>query len=155
MLSSPHHRTLSGSGQQYAQIGVKTAGNIAKQFGPNPGSVGATAISAGIAAVGIALSFIFGRKGPQQKVAATKIVEDVYRQLELNLSNYMNGPRTKSNQAAALANFDAAWAWLVSSEGCGDPERGTQVAAASANGNAAVSGTCSSPCAIRLRTILS
>jgi hypothetical protein len=36
----------------------------------------------------------------------------------------MSGPRTRSSQAAALKNFDDAWAYLTSAEACGNPQLG-------------------------------
>jgi hypothetical protein len=67
---------------------------------------------------------IFSRKGPAQKVASTNIVNQLEPQLQRNLSAYRNGPRTRANQSAALANFDAAWAYLASSQACGSPDLG-------------------------------
>jgi hypothetical protein len=79
-----------------------------------------------LVAMGISslLKLFFGRKGPQQKVATTKMVEQVQPLMEANLADYMAGPRTRGSQAAHLANFDQLWAWLTSSEVCGNPEMG-------------------------------
>lgn len=80
----------------------------------------------GIAVVGvtIALMLIFSRKGPKQKTESTHIVEALIAQLQDNLAAYMSGPRTQSSQQQALNNFDAGWTWLVSDQGCGNPELG-------------------------------
>ncbi len=66
-----------------------------------------------IAGVTIGLSLLFNRKGPQQKVATTQIVNQLEPLLQQNLDGYMKGPRNRSSQQQALANFDAAWQWLT------------------------------------------
>jgi len=93
------------------------------EAGAAGGPVG-IAISAGIAAVSMVIGLILRRKGPKQKVAATKIVDQLEAALKQNLAEYRSSPRTIVDQQAALANFDSAWAWLTSSEGCGNPELG-------------------------------
>jgi hypothetical protein len=75
----------------------------------------------------LALTAIFNRKGPKQKIATTQMVEKLANaqgtgMMQQNLQGYMDGPHTKSSQAQALANYDAMWAWLV--ENCGDPAEG-------------------------------
>lgn len=77
-----------------------------------------------VAGVGIALGFIFNRKGPKQKIATTAIVNDLEPLLKQNLDGYLSGPRTKTSQAAALKNFDDAWTFLTSSAGCGNRDMG-------------------------------
>ncbi len=81
-------------------------------------------VGAAVAGVGLALTLIFARKGPWQRVEATKLVEAVIAELQANLKAYFEGPRTISSQAAALANYDAAWAWLASPEGLANPKLG-------------------------------
>jgi hypothetical protein len=75
-----------------------------------------------IAGVTVALSFLFARKGPRQKVATTEIVNAVEPELVKNLEGYLSGPRTVSSQAQALANFDAGWSYVMDS--CNIPEMG-------------------------------
>jgi hypothetical protein len=70
-------------------------------------------IGPAIAGVTIGLSLLFNRKGPQQKVATTQIVNQLEPLLQKNLQGYLNGPRNRSSQQQALANFDAAWQWLI------------------------------------------
>jgi hypothetical protein len=67
---------------------------------------------------------IFSRKGPKQKTATTQFAEETIKALQDNLAAYMAGPRTRSSQAQALANFDAGWAFLTSQDACGNPEMG-------------------------------
>ena len=78
-----------------------------------------------IAGVTIALSLIFGRKGPKQKVATTQVVNDVEPQLQKNLAGYLAlNPRYRAAQAQALENFDAGWKYVLQSCGqsaMGDP----------------------------------
>lgn len=74
-------------------------------------------VGAAVAGVTVALTLLFNRKGPAQKVATTKIVDQVEPLLQDNLRGYMEGPRTYASQEQALQNFDAAWAYLA--EKCG------------------------------------
>lgn len=113
--------TLGASGAQYAQVGVQTGGSVAALLAP---AAAVPIIGAAVLAVGVGLALIFGRKGPKQKIEASKIADQVEQQLIANLSAYMNGPRTRSNQAAALANFDYAWQQVCAmwnDPGLGDP----------------------------------
>lgn len=75
-----------------------------------------------VAGVTIGLSLLFARKGPKQKRATTEIVNAVEPLLQENLQGYLSGPRTRSSQEQALANFDAGWAYVV--EHCQIPEMG-------------------------------
>jgi hypothetical protein len=75
-----------------------------------------------VAGVTIALTLWLNRKGPKQKVATTKIVEEIEPLLKENVQGYLNGPRTRDAQAQALNNFDGAWQWVL--ENCGQPAQG-------------------------------
>lgn len=75
-----------------------------------------------VAGVTIGLSLLWGRKGPRQKVATTAIVDQVEPLLKENVAGYLSGPRTRSSQAQALANFDAGWQWV--DDHCDIPEMG-------------------------------
>ncbi len=86
------------------------------------GTLAATGIGAAVAGVTIALTAIFNRKGPQQKVATTHIVDAIEPELRKNLDGYMSGPRTRSSQQQALANFDAGWNYVL--QNCGKQEMG-------------------------------
>lgn len=77
-----------------------------------------------IAGVTLGLGFLFGRKRGRQKVAATKIVDDLEPLLQRNLDGYLNGSRTKTAQRQAVANFDAAWNYLIGPKGCGQEALG-------------------------------
>lgn len=107
--------------------GQAAAGIIAAHTAGAAGAAGTAAaasawvplIGPAIAGITLAIGLLLNRKGPKQKIAATQIVNDLEQQLKANLAAYQAGARTQTNQAAALANFDAAWAWLESAEGCG------------------------------------
>jgi hypothetical protein len=114
-------RQLGASGAQISTTAVQGGGAIATALAP---ASALPIIGAAVVGVTLALGLIFSRKGPKQKVAATKIVEELEPQLQANLDGYMSGPRTRSSQAAALANFDAAWAYLSSAQACGSPDLG-------------------------------
>jgi len=82
-------------------------------------------ISAAISIGVMAFTAWMSRRGPHQKVASTSLVNELEPVLKENLDAYLAGPRTKLAQAAHLAQFDQAWAYLQSAEGCGNAELGT------------------------------
>ena len=80
-------------------------------------------IGLAVAGVALALTAILSRKGPKQKVISTQIVNELEPQLQANLAGYMD-TRTPASRAQALANFQAAWQFLASSQACGSPDLG-------------------------------
>jgi hypothetical protein len=112
---------------QYAQISASAAG-AAVGAGAANALIGASAagpVGAAIAGVGLLIGALIANSGCGPTcVMATHIVDQLEPQLKANRDAYMAGPRTRSNQAAALANFDNAWAWLTSMQACGSPELG-------------------------------
>jgi len=109
---------------------IKSANEIGGAVVGGAASIGAAWATAAIpivgpavAAVTIAIMLIMSRKGPKQKTATTKIVEDIEPQLQANVDGYINGPRTLESQQQALENFKAGW--LAVLENCGDPAMGT------------------------------
>jgi len=87
-------------------------------------SVWVPIIGPAIAAVTVVLMLWLNRRGPAQKTATTAAVNELEPILKENLKAYMEGPRTKASQAAALKNFDDAWIWLTGPEACGSPDMG-------------------------------
>jgi hypothetical protein len=81
-------------------------------------------VGAAIGGITIALALWLNRRGPHQKEAASQLVDELEVQLQANLRAYQSSGRTRADQVVALANFDAAWAWLISPQGCGSPELG-------------------------------
>jgi hypothetical protein len=81
-------------------------------------------IGAAVGAAAFALTMLFTRKGPQQRVATTQVVNDLEPILRQNVDGYLSGPRTPESQAAALQNFDQGWAYLVSAQACGNSQMG-------------------------------
>lgn len=121
---------LRGTGLTVADAGVKTAGAVtAGLIGSGSIVVGGAAITAaaipliGVAVLGVtlALNYIFNRPTQKYKVITTDIVNQLEPQLKANVAAYLAGPRTLLSQAAALQNFDRAWAWLISKDACGNP----------------------------------
>lgn len=101
---------------------VSTGASVATWLAP---ASAAGPIGLAAAGVAIALSLIFSRKGPQQKVASTRIVDDLEPILSENRDGYLNNPqRTEADRLAALANFDEAWRYLTSESACGAPQLG-------------------------------
>lgn len=80
-------------------------------------------VGAAIAGITIGLTLILNRKGPRQKEIASQDADQVERLLQQGVQAYLADP-TAANQAAQIANFNAAWAWLVSADGCGNPDLG-------------------------------
>jgi len=117
------------SGGQTAMTTVQSAGSILAGTAP-AWMAPATAlwavpvIGAAVAGVCLAIMAIISRKGPKQKVATTQLAEDVIKVLQDNLAAYMAGPRTRSSQSQALANFDAGEAFLFGPDACGSSEMG-------------------------------
>lgn len=107
-----------------ATVPVIASGTMAA--GTMAGAAWATAlipvIGPVVAGVTLALSLLAARKGPQQKRYTTQIVDAVEPELRRNLDGYLAGPRNRTSQAQALANFDAGWAYVV--ENCSDPALG-------------------------------
>jgi len=104
-----------------------TAASVAAQSAIAAGVMPAALIPIiGPAIVGVTLGLhaLFNRKGPKQKTLTTGLVDDLEPQLRANRDAYLEGPRTVEGQAAALQNFDSAWAWLTSNEACGNPGYG-------------------------------
>jgi hypothetical protein len=124
---------MSGLGAEPVKI-VQTAGNIANAavpvamgishatvFGVSA-AMSATIIGAAVAGVTLALMALFSRKGGKQKAATTGMVDQAVKAMQDNLAGYIAGPHTVSSQAQALANFDAAWQFVV--ESCGQETMG-------------------------------
>jgi hypothetical protein len=98
-------------------------------------SIAVPIIGAIIAGVTIGLMALLSRKGPKQKMATTKIVNDVelgltdpstgqsYPGLKHQLADYQSQPiHTVSMQAQYLENFKAAWGYVVTN--CGEAAMG-------------------------------
>jgi hypothetical protein len=104
-----------GNGAQTATQLVSTGGSVATAILPavTHAAWAVPVVGTAVAGVAVALSLIFGRKGPRQKEEASRIADDAEQQLQANVRAYLGGPRTAESQAAALANFDYAWSQLV------------------------------------------
>ncbi len=85
-------------------------------------AVAVPVIGAAVAGITFALVKLFGRLGPKQKVATTHVVDTIEPILAENRDQYLAGPRTRSSQEQALANFDAGWQWVK--DHCLIPEMG-------------------------------
>ena len=85
-------------------------------------SLAVPVIGAAIAGVTLAVGLWMNRMGPKQKVYTTRIVDEAEPLLVQNLDAWRRSPKHRSEQAAALQNFDAVWAAVVAS--CDRPEMG-------------------------------
>ncbi|MBK7927073.1 MAG: hypothetical protein IPJ98_06100 [Bryobacterales bacterium] len=122
---------LSGGGSMKEKLvvsapsiagGILTAGGTSSIAATTWGTLAIPVIGAAVAGVTIGLTLLFARKGPKQKVATTKIVDQVEPLLEENLQGYLNGPRTRTAQEQAMQNFLAGWQFVV--DHCNIPEMG-------------------------------
>lgn len=102
--------------------GVVTAGGSSSLAAGVWGAAAVPVVGAIVAGVTIGLMALLNRKGPKQKVATTQIVDSVEPYLAENRDGYFAGPRTRSSQAQALANFDAGWDYVR--QNCGDATMG-------------------------------
>lgn len=128
-LAGVHGINGLGDAQSESQI-VSTAGTGA---GATTSVLAATGVIAGSTAaialpiIGVVVAgiiFWLNRKGPQQKIETTKIVNDAEPLLKQNLAVWNSSPKTKSIQTQMLANYDAVWAKVVqlcSDSRYGDP----------------------------------
>jgi hypothetical protein len=112
---------MLGNAQQATTATVQAGGAITAALVP---ASMIPVVGIAVAGITLALSFIFNRRGPQQKVASTRIVDELEPQLRANVDAYTSGPRTAASQQQALANFDNSWAFLTSNQACGSPELG-------------------------------
>ena len=62
------------------------------------------------------------RKGPGQKIATTKIVNDAEPILKDNLAVFLAGPKTQEDKDYALAVFNTIWKGVL--DACGNPQFG-------------------------------
>ncbi len=116
-----------GSAAAATTQAVQTAGTVATigaQSGWWLSAAAVPVIGAAVAGVTLGLQLLFNRKAPKQKRITTQIVNELEPHLKNNLDAYLSGPRTRASQAAALKNFDDAWAWLASAEACGNQDLG-------------------------------
>jgi hypothetical protein len=112
---------MLGNAQQATTATVQAGGAITAALVP---ASMIPVVGIAVAGITLALSFIFNRRGPQQKVASTAIVDELEPQLRANVDAYTSGPRTAASQAQALANFDNSWAFLTSNQACGSADLG-------------------------------
>lgn len=131
VVSGAAGTVLSGGGSMKDKLivsapsiagGILTAGGSGSIAATAWGTLAIPVIGAAVAGVTIGLMLLYSRKGPKQKVATTKIVDQVEPLLEENLQGYLNGPRTRSAQEQALQNFLAGWQFVV--DHCDIPEMG-------------------------------
>jgi hypothetical protein len=136
--TSRRARALSGlgqdiSGQSIAISSTQIAGGVATAAAIHGAATGALflgmtpalavpIIGAAVVGVTIAISLLWSMHHDPRKNATTDIVNQVAPQLQTNLDAYMNGPRTVSSQAQALANFDAGWNLVL--QNCGQAQFG-------------------------------
>jgi hypothetical protein len=113
-----------GTTAQTAVSTVQQAGGAAVAYGTATHAAWAGPVGLAVAGVAIAVGLILSRKGPQQRIASTAIVNELEPLLRQNVDAYFGGPRTRSSQAQALKTFDDAWAYLISAQACGAPELG-------------------------------
>jgi hypothetical protein len=107
-------QTISSIASTGASVTISTLVALGTITGP----IGAAI--AGVVAAGMAIASLFKGCG-QTCVEASNIANQVEQVLQQNLSQYMSAPvHYASLQAAALNNFNTAWAALT--QACGNPQ---------------------------------
>lgn len=100
--------------------GGTTLGGIAIGGAGGPIGLAVTAGIAGFQLISNQLKAISIRN--EQKTASTRCVDEIEPFMAQNRDEYLAGPRVRSRQLAALANFDLGWAEVERC--CGRPELG-------------------------------
>lgn len=81
-------------------------------------------IGAAIAGVTLAIGLWLNRKGPKQKVATTKIVEEALQFFQQNLDAWNSSSKSSAEQQQAIANYQNiynAWVNACASDEMGEP----------------------------------
>ncbi len=99
-----------------------TPAAAAALFGAANAAWAVPVVGAAIAGIALAIGAWMNRKGPQQKILTTKIVDEAEPILKQNVAAYLAGPRTVSSQQVAVANFDNVWGQVV--QACSNPAYG-------------------------------
>ncbi len=99
-----------------------TGTTAAAIFGAANAAWAVPVVGAAVAGIMLAIGAWINRKGPQQKILTTHIVEEAEPILIQNLDAYNAGPHTLSSQQVALANFDNVWAQII--QACSNPAYG-------------------------------
>jgi len=108
-----------GIGLGDTQTVEAVAGTAATVASANTAAIASTlgvaipVVGAAIAGVFLAVSLWLNRKGPKQKEATTRFVNDAEPILVQNLAAFMNGARTQADKDFALAVFDKVWGEVV------------------------------------------
>ena len=118
-------RTL-GATEQTVQTAVQAGGIAATAATPLLVTAATAAwaipiVGAAFAGVALLINALWNREGPRLDGQATAILEPVEAAMKANLEAWKASKHTAANRAAALAYFDSAWAFLLSSQGCGSP----------------------------------
>jgi len=128
-MYAPQSRGLAGTADQIVGAGATTATAFGSQIAGSTGLTAAVGGSLAVPIVGLAIAGItiaitawLHRRGPQQKIQTTHIVNEAEPYLKQNVDAYLNGPRTRANQAAATENFSTIWNAVVAE--CGQPQYG-------------------------------
>lgn len=98
--------------------GVKGVGVVPVGFDPV-----SLAISTGIQFALLGVTAFLNRKGPQQKVQSTSIVNEAEPLLKQNLTAWQTSTKTAVEKQLVLEQFDKIWGAVVAS--CNVPELGT------------------------------
>lgn len=116
----------SGAISQGVSVGA-SVGSTALSTAAVQSALGISAAAAGFATLGIgaaaaAVIMWLNRKGPKQKVASTRIVDEAEPILRQNRDIFLSGPKTDEAKEYALGVFNQVWASVVAS--CGDQSLG-------------------------------
>jgi hypothetical protein len=108
---------------------IPAAWSTAASAAGAPAGAGAAWLGAAGGPIGLAITGAFmgltallNRQGPQQRIEATRIVDQIEPFLAQNRDGFLASNRSPENYAVALANFDYAWGEVVA--GCSNPALG-------------------------------
>ncbi len=118
---------LEGTGTDVANIALPVGSSVAAIPGVTSSIASVVGLSvpvvgAAIAGITIGISQLIGwiNKRGQQKIAATKIVDEVEKYMQMNVNAWNQSSKTKTNQQAALNNFNQLWEQMVKALSQGD-----------------------------------
>lgn len=108
--------------QNYQRAGSGARRLAIRPPAPGLGAWPVVAVKGGIMAA-TAIANLKKRSGAR-RILATDIVDALEPVLVLNLDLYLAGPRTASEQQMRLGEWDEAWSFLISEDGCGTDDLG-------------------------------
>jgi hypothetical protein len=115
-MITPIHFGLSGQTANTVIGASGSAAGAAVSTAVAAGSIGGPlgiALALAITGIVVGLQALFNRRGPRQRIEASKIVDGIEPFFQENLKLWENSNKTPGEQAAALQGFDQLWSQVV------------------------------------------